>query len=81
MFVPLQDYTFLLYDMEGNFIIRLDKDLKTKNGLMNSRIFLIDSEIVEKIEDKLNDDEKYNDQTINDALYNYILNFRKDGGR
>jgi hypothetical protein len=81
IFVPLQDDTFLFYDMEGNFIIRLDKDMKTKSNLMNNRIFLIDSEIAEKIEDKLTDNEKYNDQTINNALYEYIQSNRKEAGK
>lgn len=78
-FVSLEDDTFLMLTSspESVVIIRFDKDFNTKSDLMNRKIFLIDRKSFNEIRNKLTEK---NDQTVNDALSNYlILLSRKEG--
>lgn len=74
-FVQLEDNTFLLFDMRGNFIIRFDNSLFTKSNLINNKVFLIERDLYEKIVSKL---KETHDQAINDALENYLIKLRKE---
>lgn len=71
MFVRLEDGTFLLYDAGGNFILRLDKDFNTKYRL-NDTIFLVDADVIEKAKREAQDD-----QSILNAVYQYVLDLKR----
>ena len=71
MFVRLEDVTFLLYDAGGNFILRLDKDFNTKYRL-NDTIFLVDADVIEKTKREAQDD-----QSILNAVYQYVLDLKR----
>jgi len=78
-FVLLEDSTFLIYDTKGNFIIRFDKEFSTKDSLVNSKVFIIERTAYEKIYEKQSKERKINDQEMNDAVANYLVNIRKEG--
>jgi len=80
-FCPLEDGTFFVYDPEGNFIIRFDENFNTKTPLINKRIFLINRLDYEKIYNRQAKEGKINDQQMNDAIANYILDLRKEGDK
>jgi HEAT repeat protein len=76
-FVPLEDGSLLLYEPEGNVILRFDKDLNTKYKL-NERVFLLDSRPLFLIAADISRGVSYRDspQAINDAVLNYVLAVR-----
>ena len=80
-FVPLEDDTFLIYDASGNIIIRFDGNFNTKSSLINSRLFLIDRTIYEKIYNSLAKEGKINDQDVNDSIANYLKGLKKGVGK
>jgi len=75
-FVSLEDDTFLMLisSPKSVVIIRFDKDFNTKFDLMNRKIFLIDRRAFVEIRNKLTEK---NDQTVNDALSNYLTSLTK----
>jgi hypothetical protein len=81
--IPLEDGTFLLYDMDGTIIMRFDRDLSTKSALLNRRVFVVDRQamdaFVEEFMKQKNLD--YNDQTLNDAVYAYVTKLKKAGAQ
>jgi len=78
-FVILDDDTFLVIDADGNIIMRFDKNMKGKSHLLNIKLYVIDRKIIDDLRDKLKKDNKYNDQTLTDAIYEYAMNLRKEG--
>lgn len=79
--VPLEDDTFLIVEFDGNIIIRLDKNFNTKSDLLNRSIFLIDRDIIDKIEQDLKKQNKINDQTMCDAVYDYVIKVKKSNNK
>jgi len=77
-FVPLEDGTFLIYDAEGNFIIRFDENFNTKSTLMSRKVFLISRSDYEKIYDKQAKESKINDQAMNDVIAKYLINLKEE---
>jgi len=78
-FVPLEDDNFMIIDMEGNIIIRFDKNLITKSDLLNKRLYVIERKVVDELREKLKRLNQYNDQTLTDAVYQNIIKLRKEG--
>ena len=81
--ISLEDGTFLLYDQDGNIIMRFDRDCNTKSELLNRRVFVVDRQamdafVLEYIKRRNLD---YNDQTLNDAVYAYVANLKKAGAK
>ncbi|PYV83772.1 MAG: hypothetical protein DMG05_25565 [Acidobacteria bacterium] len=81
--ISLEDGTFLLYDQDGNIIMRFDRDFNTKSELLNRRVFVVDRQamdafVLEYIKRRNLD---YNDQTLNDAVYAYVANLKKAGAK
>ena len=74
-FVPLEDETFLLYEPEGNHIIRFDKDLNSK-FVANSRVVLLDTEIVERFMKS-----KDVHQARIDAVFQYVQGLKERGDK
>ena len=78
---PLEDGTFFLYDPEGNFIIRFDEKFSTKSTLINRRVFLVNRLDFEKIYEKQSKEGRINDQEMNDAVTNYLINLKKEAAK
>lgn len=78
-YVPLEDGTFFVIDTWGNLIVRFDENLNTKSELLNSRVFLVDRKVIEDIRYELQKENKYNDQTLTDAIYEYVTDHKKEG--
>ncbi|MFB3884944.1 MAG: hypothetical protein ACE144_06930 [Thermodesulfobacteriota bacterium] len=78
-FAPIGDGTFFLYDPEGNVIIRFDEKFNTKSALMNKRVFMIDRSDYEEIYDRQSKEGKIDDQAMNDAISEYLVNLKKEG--
>ena len=81
--INLEDDTFLVYEADGNVILRLDNKFKTKFP-MNNNVFLIDTNVIDKI--KKDAKSKYPSgvnfyQYINDAVYDYVLTLKKRAGK
>lgn len=76
-FVSLKDGTFLLYDAIGNFIIRLDKDFNSKSDLLNSKVFIVNTEDIKTIEAKLLKEHTLNQQTYVNVVAEYIKALKK----
>lgn len=76
-FVSLKDGTFLLYDHIGNFIIRLNKDLSSKSDLLNSKVFIVNTEDIKTIEAKLLKEHALNQQTYVNVIAEYIKALKK----
>lgn len=81
--IPLEDGTFLLYDQDGNIIMRFDREFNTKSELLNRRVFVVDRQamdafVLEFVKQRNLD---YNDQTLNDAVYEYVTNLKKAGAQ
>ena len=74
LFVPLRDQTFLAYDMDGTFVIRLNESFQTKSQLLNKKLFLLDENDYGYIHEQLPKDWDY--QSRNDAAENYLLSLR-----
>ena len=80
-FLPLADGTFLLVDQVHGLIVRFDQNLNTKSSLINTRLFWMGTEELEKFE------AKYGDRAVGDKnlkqlhrdLYRLILEQRKGG--
>lgn len=78
-FISLEDETFLFSDyFDGNFIVRMDSDFKTRSHLLGRRIFILDNMIIKEIQNKLKNKGEYNDQTMNKAVFDYIEKMRKE---
>jgi hypothetical protein len=78
-FISLDDETFLFTaSFDCNLIIRMDKDFKTRSNLLNRRLFILDRMVVENIQDNLKDKGVYNDQTMNNAVFEYVEKIRKE---
>lgn len=73
-FVLLEDDTFLLYDMEGNYIIRFDKFFNTRSSLINKKLFILDRSEYENLRAKII---KTDDQSQNDAIIKYLKNIKE----
>ncbi|CAI4029615.1 hypothetical protein DNFV4_00033 [Nitrospira tepida] len=81
--IPLEDGTFLLYDQYGNIIMRFDRKFNTKSELLNRKVFVVDRQaletfVLERVKQRNQD---YNDQTLNDAVYEYVTNLNKAGAK
>jgi hypothetical protein len=76
-FVSLKDDTFLLYDHMGNFIIRLDKDFNSKSVLLNSKVFIVNTEDIKTIEATLLKEYALNQQTYVNVVAEYIKALKK----
>lgn len=77
----LDDDTFILCEEDGNIVLRLDENFNSKSNLINKKIFIIAQEKFEKIENELNKKNKLSDQTINDAVYDYLIEIRGANGK
>jgi hypothetical protein len=77
-FVPLEDNTFLVVDVDGNTITRFDNNLNTKSDLLNKKIYAIDRIVVDDLRDKLKMSNRYNDQTLADAIHDYLTTLKKE---
>ncbi|MBF0118877.1 MAG: DUF1311 domain-containing protein [Desulfobacterales bacterium] len=81
-FILLEDETFLMFEEEGNMVIRFDSNFNTKSDLINKHIFVIDKEIIENLRENLGEKNKIekvdvNDQTISDVVEKYIMKSMK----
>jgi len=77
-FVPLEDNTFLVVDVDGNTITRFDNNLNTKSDLLNKKIYAINRIVVDDLRDKLKMSNRYNDQTLADAIHDYLTTLKKE---
>lgn len=77
-FVPLENGSFLLFDKEGNFIIRFDKYFKTRSSLINNKIFLINRAEYTKIQKEQSSLSKIDDQSMNNVMSNYLTNLKRE---
>jgi uncharacterized protein len=77
-FMPLADGTFLLVDLHG-LIVRFDQNLKTKSSLINTRLFWMDAEELEKFQAKYGDraDGDKNLKQLQRDLHRLILERKK----
>lgn len=76
-FILLEDDTFLILTTSPKsvVIIRFDKDFNTKSDLMGKNIFLLDYKTFGDIAWKSGID----DQSVNDAVSDYLINLKKGG--
>ena len=79
--ILLKDETFLAYDTNGNFILRLNSEFSTKSSLVNSKIFIIERASYEEMYRKQSEKGEINDQEINDVMANYLIGLRKEGAK
>jgi hypothetical protein len=70
--IPLEDSTFLLYDQLGNFIIRFDHELNSQSTLVNRTVFVVPTEDIVAIEDKLVGSKSFDAQTYDTAVATYL---------
>ena len=80
-FLALQDGTFLLLTPYG-YILRFDKDFKTKSNLINRKFFWIDTDVLDQLQAKYGDRAKGDKDTkhLYSDLYQILMTI-KNGGR
>jgi hypothetical protein len=81
--IPLKDGTFLLADTNGNVLMRFDREFNTKSELLHRKVFIVDRQSMETfvLEFVKQHNLDYNDQTLNDAVYEYVTNLKKAGAK
>lgn len=79
--VPLDDNTFLLYDQLGNFILRFDKDFKSRSPLVNQTVFVVETQDIVAIEKALLDSNRFDLQTYDAAVANYLEQLKNGAPR
>jgi hypothetical protein len=81
--IPLEDGTFLLYDQNGNILMRFDREFTTKSELLHRKVFVVNRQAMETfvLEYVKQRNLDYNDQTLNDAVYEYVTNLKKAGAQ
>ena len=79
--LALEDGTFLLWQYEGNLILRFDRDFR-QPVRVSPRVFVVDREVIQKILAGLLDDAgrpTYNFQAQLDAVHAYLLTLPPSG--
>lgn len=79
--IDLEDETFLAYQAYGKFIVRLDKNMNSNFSLLNKRMFLINTEVIDqiKIEAKkqAGTDIPLYYQKVNDMVYRHLQKIKE----
>jgi len=71
--IPLDDETFLVKFLLGHYVLRFDKELRTKYS-PSARLFIVDTAVINGIRAKHEALAwPLNEQTINDEVTNYVL--------
>jgi len=74
----LNDNSFLLYSRGDNFIVRFDKNLKTKFPMQKHGIFLIDTNLIDKFRDQAKKQTNINSfQYINNKIATHIKSIQR----
>ncbi|GMQ82931.1 MAG: hypothetical protein BMS9Abin05_2399 [Rhodothermia bacterium] len=80
--IPLKDDTFLVYESKGNVILRLDKNLGSRFPLVNKKVFLIDTDIIDRVKDKAkkesSGDIALQYRRVNDLVYESVRTMIKE---
>jgi hypothetical protein len=71
----LEDDSLLVFDLGGNLVIRLDRDLNSRSELVGKTVFLLDRSTTRAFE------RGRNDQEAADAGFAYIETLRQGGAR
>jgi hypothetical protein len=79
--IDLADDTFLAYQAYGHVIARLDKNFNTQFPLLNKKVFLVDTDTIDRIKQeakaKAGTDIPLYYQKVNDMVFDYLQILKK----